>query len=75
MNWRRSKFSCCAWQHVIVASSLAATPLSKLGWLKEQIAPPDRPWEEEKKDLEQQLEARQGPEREKKVGICLHCIC
>ena len=37
------------------------TCLSKLGCLKEQLAARDKSWDAERQDLEQQLEARQGP--------------
>ena len=44
---------------------MGVTCLSRVGYLKEELAATDRSWEEEKKDLEQQLQARQGPQTKK----------
>ena len=50
----------------VMATCFGVTFLSSVGCLKEElVAATDGSWEEEKKDLEQQLQARQGPQTKK----------
>ena len=52
---------------------MGVTCLSRVGYLKEELAATDRSWEEEKKDLEQQLQARQGPKR-RNTWLTMFCL-